>query len=167
MSKPKSLKTYLGYIACIGWFVASGYVLYYFTFGNYGEFDPEQQWLTVQPTLSLGDLNIDNQEGLTLVHVRAPFCSCNPLADAHKDTIGEHIHQYQRSANEVHHAGFTLPATPAALIFDDDTLIYAGPYASGAFCSVEDSLIEDILSGEQQLAGTYLNGLVRACRCLP
>lgn len=151
---------------------ATAWLLYSLTFANYGEFDPEQRWLGATPNLSLNSLvaqsNIDGalSQGLSLVHVRSSFCSCNPLADAHTAQVPDDINQHWVSADSVIAAGFELPATPAALIFDNGQLIYAGPYASGAFCAVEDSLIDSILTGEKPLAGTYLNGLVRACRCL-
>ena len=150
---------------------ATAWLLYALTFANYGEFDPEQRWLGATPTLNLNVLLADSSSardssGLILVHVRESFCSCNPLANAHTATIPEHVEQHWVSPETVIAAGFDLPATPAALIFENDQLMYAGPYASGAFCAVEDSLIDSLLTGEQPLAGTYLNGLVRACRCL-
>lgn len=154
---------------CIAWVIATAWLLYALTFGNYGEFDPEQRWLGVQTEVALTEvvsLDADTTPGLTLVHVRSRFCSCNPLADAHAETVPEQVTQHWVTADEVRATGFDLPATPAALIFNDGELIYAGPYASGAFCAIEDSLIDSILRGIQPLAGTYLNGLVRACRCL-
>lgn len=152
---------------CVAWVGVTAWLLYYFTFANYGEFDPNQAWLGTTPTLTLSQLtDTPSESGLSLVHVRSRLCSCNPLADAHTATIPEHVNQHWVDAKRVSETGFVLPATPAALIFSEGELIYAGPYASGAFCAVEDSLIEDILNGSQQLAGSYLNGLVRACRCL-
>ena len=160
------MKKALWQIFCVLWVIATAALLYHFTFANYGEFDPEQEWLSSQAVLQLSDLELPATASLTLVHVRSPYCSCNPLADAHSKTVPEEVAQHWLTASDVAAQGFTLPASPAALIFDGEQLIYAGPYASGAFCSVEDSLIEDILNGEQRLAGTYLNGLVKACRCL-
>lgn len=156
----------LWYICCVTWVIATAWLLYYFTFANYGEFDPEQSWLQSQQTPSLESIGIDQSSSMTLVHVRTSYCSCNPLADAHTATVPDSVAQHWISADALATTGFHLPATPAALIYQHGELIYAGPYASGAFCAVEDSLIDDILRGEQQLAGTYLNGLVRACRCL-
>lgn len=160
------MKKTLWYLFCALWVSATAGVLYHFTFGNYGEFDPQQRWLNVQSQLRLQDLDLPVTDSLSLVHVRAPYCSCNPLANAHSNTVPEHVAQHWLQASDLEPLGFELPASPAALIFDGEQLIYAGPYASGAFCSVEDSLIEDILNGEQRLAGTYMNGLVKACRCL-
>ncbi len=153
-------------VFCVLWVIATAWVLYYFTFANYGEFDPEQTWLGQSSELRITDLGLPQGSGMHIVHVRAPYCSCNPLADAHTVTIPDTVNQHWASADDIAATGFDLPATPAALIFKDGALMYAGPYASGAFCAVEDSLIDDILRGQQQLAGTYLNGLVRACRCL-
>lgn len=160
------MKKTLWYLFCVTWAIVTAVVLYHFTFGNYGEFDPEQRWLNAQPEIQLQDLNLPATDSLTLVHVRTPYCSCNPLADAHSKTVPEQVAEHWVSVNDLQQQGFELPASPAALIFDGQQLIYAGPYASGAFCAVEDSLIEDILNGEQRLAGTYMNGLVKACRCL-
>ncbi|RUO33329.1 DUF6436 domain-containing protein [Aliidiomarina soli] len=153
-------------VFCAIWVVATAAILYHFTFGNYGEFDPQQRWLDAQPSLTLSALDLPPQQGLTLVHVRRSFCSCNPLADNHRDSVPDQVEQHQLDITRVEAAGFSMPASPAALIFDGDELIYAGPYASGALCSVENSLIEDILVGQQRLAGPFLNGLVKACRCL-
>ena len=158
-------------VFCLVWVLATAWLLYSLTFANYGEFDPEQRWLGSAQSIQLNELvpAADSKvadSGLTLVHVRSSWCSCNPLADGHTETVPDEVEQHWVTADTVRAAGFELPATPAALIFDNGQLIYAGPYASGAFCSVEDSLIETILTGEQALAGTYLNGLVQACRCL-
>lgn len=158
-------------VLCLVWVLATAWLLYSMTFANYGEFDPEQRWLGTSQPIQLSQLvpsagSEVASAGLTLVHVRSSWCSCNPLADAHTETVPDDVAQHWVTVDTVQAAGFDLPATPAALIFDNDQLIYAGPYASGAFCSVEDSLIDAILTGEQALAGTYLNGLVQACRCL-
>ena len=168
--RSKTLRTVWA-VFCLVWVLATGWLLYSLTFANYGEFDPEQRWLGSAQSIQLNALvpaaesKVANS-GLTLVHVRSSLCSCNPLADGHTATVPDDVEQHWVSADTVQAAGFDLPATPAALIFDKGQLIYAGPYASGAFCSVEDSLIDTILTGEQALAGTYLNGLVQACRCL-
>lgn len=158
-------------VFCLVWVLATAWLLYSLTFANYGEFDPQQRWLGASQRIQLSDLVAPTEiagagSGLTLVHVRSSWCSCNPLADSHTETVPDHVNQQWISAETVQATGFELPATPAALIFDNGQLIYAGPYASGAFCAVEDSLIETILTGEQALAGTYFNGLVQTCRCL-
>lgn len=163
----RSVKKTMWQIFCALWVLATALLLYHLTFANYGEFDPQQKWLSHGDTqLQLSDLEFPVADALALVHVRTPYCSCNPLANAHSETVPDQVAQHWLTAAELESQGFPLPAAPAALIFDGDQLIYAGPYASGAFCAVEDSLIEDILNGGQQLAGPYLNGLIRACRCL-
>lgn len=163
----RSVKKTLWHLFSALWVLLTAWLLYQFTFANYGEFDPQQQWLSQADTLlQLSDLELPVSDALTLVHVRTPYCSCNPLANAHSESVPDQVTQHWLPAEALEKHDFTLPATPAALIFDGNQLIYAGPYASGAFCAVEDSLIDDILSGHQQLAGPYLNGLIRACRCL-
>src|SRR5690554_4902886 len=148
-----------------GWAV-SAWLLYSLTFANVGEFDPNQIWLGESASMSAESLGLERSDDIQVVHVRAPFCSCNPLADQHVAALPQNVQQHWRSADSLQAHGVTLPATPAVLIFQQNQLIYAGPYASGALCSVENSLIDDILTGKQQLAGTFYNGMVRTCRCL-
>lgn len=156
----------IGWVLFTLWVGLTGAVLYYLTFGNYGEFDPEQDWLQVQTSPQLNELGFTSTDGLTLIHIRDPYCSCNPLANAHISTVPDDVPQHWLSADELRDTGFAVPATPMALIFDGDDMIYAGPYASGPLCSPGNSLIETILHEEQRLAGLYLNGLIRTCRCL-
>lgn len=156
----------------IAWVSLSTLALYYFIFANYGEFDPEQHWLGWQPPTQLGQLlalSTDHQQW-SVVHVRDEGCSCNAYLAAHlADLSAEHPQLDQRNASvgTLNDYGFIVPATPMAMVFQGQQLVYAGPYASGPFCASEDSLIDDLLSQRTQLAGTYLHGLVKACRCIP
>lgn len=156
----------IGWVLFTIWVGITGAVLYYLTFGNYGEFDPRQEWLQIQHSPSIEQLGFKPADGLTLIHVRDAYCSCNPLANAHTSIVPQDVPQHWLSAEQLRGTGFSVPATPMALIFDGEQMIYAGPYASGPLCSPGNSLIEDILHQEQQLAGLYLNGLIRSCRCL-
>lgn len=144
--------------------------MYGFIFSDYGEFDPEQQWLGYQAAPSLTQFGIAGKTRFTLIKVTAPSCNCNSYLESHLTELQEDlegsIEIVPRTVAQVEASGFTVPATPMALVFDNHTLAYAGPFASGPFCASEDSLIRDILSGKTRLAGLYLNGLVQACRCL-
>jgi hypothetical protein len=164
MSKPVRLAL----LILILWLTASSAALYYFTFRDYGEFDPQQSWLGATSDLRLSHLQVeaDDPESMTLVHVRDGDCSCNSYVSEHMNELQGDFAEYLRSVKQIETAGFSVPATPMALIFKGNELYYAGPYASGPFCSNDNSLIEDLLRGQVQLAGTYRNGLVKACRCL-
>lgn len=158
-------------LVLITWVSLSTFALYHFMFADYGEFDPEQQWLGWQPSAQLGqqlDLSPDHQQW-SVVHIRKKDCSCNTYLATHlKDLSAEHpqVDQLNASVATLNDYGFIVPATPMALVFQGQQLVYAGPYASGPFCASEDSLIDDLLSQRTQLAGTYLQGLAKACRCL-
>lgn len=158
----------LAALILLTWVAASSAALYYFTFRDYGEFDPEQSWLQPVIDLRLSDLSIGTASGssMTLVHVRDDGCSCNTYVQQHMDELQGGFAEHQRSVADVTATGFRVPATPMVLIFKGDDIYYAGPYASGPFCNSEDSLISDLLSGQVELAGTFRNGLVKACRCL-
>lgn len=163
-----SKRVSLAVLILLAWVAASSAALYYFTFRDYGEFDPEQRWLQPTTDLRLSDLSIGaaSRSSMTLVHVRDDGCSCNTYVEQHIDTLQGDFAEHQRSVADVTSAGFNVPATPMVLIFKGDDLYYAGPYASGPFCNSENSLIADLLSGQVKLAGTFRNGLVKACRCL-
>lgn len=158
------------------WLGASTVAMYWFVFSDYGEFDPEQQWLGWQPPHDLGaKLSVANDASeITLVHVRDPACSCDGYVMDHIDTLqytnpsadqtAVNYQEIDRAALE--QSGFLVPATPMAMVFYGDQLAYAGPFASGPFCAADDSLIHDLLQRQTQLAGTFLNGLIKACRCV-
>lgn len=163
-----SRQVWLGALILIAWVAASSAALYYFNFRDYGEFDPQQRWLAADKALQLTDLGITSIDPgqMTLVHVRSPGCSCNTYVQAHITDLSGDFKQHTRTLATVTATGFTVPATPLALVFKGNQLYYAGPYASGPFCNSEDSLIADLLSGNVNLPGSYRNGLVKACRCL-
>ncbi|MCC5880971.1 MAG: hypothetical protein JJU03_13895 [Idiomarina sp.] len=164
-------RTRLALLVLITWLGLSSIAMYYFVFADYGEFDPEQQWLGWQPPADLGaklSLADDNRQW-SIVHVRSEGCSCNSYLTTHlQDLTREHsgVDQIDASIDTLNEYGFVVPAAPMAMIFQGQHLVYAGPYASGPFCASEDSLINDLLDQRTQLAGTYLQGLVKACRCL-
>lgn len=155
------------------WLGASTVAMYWFTFSDYGEFDPQQEWLGTLPALTLSQLDVVpfGDAEIRIVHVQENDCPCNRYVNNHikilstQSQLADH-QQYWMSAQQVEQAGFLVPATPMALVFKGNNLLYAGPYATGPFCAVDDSLIADILSSSTQLAGSWLNGLVKACRCL-
>ncbi|RUO31570.1 hypothetical protein CWE12_00800 [Aliidiomarina sedimenti] len=165
-----NLKQRLGWAILIGWLGLSTFFMYRFVFADYGEFDPGQQWLGNQSEPSLTQLAIQPATGFTLIKVSSASCSCNSylashLADLHSG-LEQPLEVVERSIAEVEASGLSVPATPMALLYDGDSLVYAGPFATGPFCASENSLIRDILKRQTRLAGSYLNGLVKACRCL-
>lgn len=148
------------------WLLGSALGLYYLTFKDYGEFDPEQLWLGWQAPTDIGqrlDLAADANL-VTLVSVREGGCSCNSYVDAH---LQQHaaVNVVERTPAQLSQLGFVVPASPMAMVFYGQQLVYAGPFASGPFCATDNSLIDDIVNQNTRLAGTFLNGLIKACRC--
>ena len=156
----------------IVWVVAASAGLFYFGNQHYGQFAGDTDWHhSAAAEFHLSALNVDVSPGIQVVHVRQPTCVCNSRAEDHialfaSDYQVPVIAQHQRKLADIAAAGFMLPASPAVLIFDNGLLIYAGPYATGPLCSVSDSLIAPILLKDVQLPGLWLNGEVKACRCL-
>tara|TARA_B100001059_G_scaffold235832_1_gene283088 strand:- start:66945 stop:67451 length:507 start_codon:yes stop_codon:yes gene_type:complete len=156
----------------VAWVLLASAGLFYFGNQNYGPFAADARWPQQTPAeFNLIALNITGNTGIQVVHVQQPQCSCNSKAKQHIALFDSDYQvplsaQHQRSLTEVAAAGFNLPASPAVLIFDNGTLIYAGPYATGPLCSVADSLIAPILLKQVTLPGLWLNGEAKACRCL-
>lgn len=170
-SHPHGRRTRLAWVVLVSWLGLSTLAMYVFVFADYGEFDPHQQWLGWQPPEDIGEkLSLaDDNDQWSIVHVRGDHCSCNSYLNTHlEDLTRDHagVAQLDASIDSLDEYGFIVPATPMAMIFQGQQLVYAGPYASGPFCASEDSLISDLLEQRTQLAGTYLQGLVKACRCL-
>ena len=155
-------------IIFICWIVLSSLLLFYLGNRHIGLFSPNLEWGS--PTLEIQSLGVQPERGFQLVHVFAKRCLCNSRATAHITQLSHELlltaeSQSTVSPEKLAVAGFRLPATPAVLIFSDGKLIYAGPYASGATCAVQDSLIAPILKQQLILPGTWLNGNVNTCRC--
>ncbi len=154
------------------WVVLASAGLFYFGNQHYGLFAGDSDWQTSAPvTFNLAALHIDANTGIQVVHVQQPQCICNSMAQQHiarfvSDYQVPVAAQHQRAIADVAAAGFSIPASPAVLIFDNGQLLYAGPYATGPLCSVSDSLIAPILLKEVQLPGLWLNGEASACRCV-
>lgn len=169
-SPPSRSRVIWGGSLFVIWLAGSTLAIYLFTFKDYGEFDQRQQWLGWQAPESIaGALGIDSRDEVTtLVTVKEPGCSCNNYLNTHLNQIN-FAHSITRSLEVapsfIREAGFVVPATPMAMVFYGDELIYAGPFATGPFCAAQDSLLVDLLQRQQTLAGTFLNGLVKACRC--
>ncbi|MBZ9611771.1 DUF6436 domain-containing protein [Rheinheimera maricola] len=151
------------------WIVLSSILLFYLGNRQVGTFAPNLDWGS--STLEIEALGVQPQSGFQLVHVFEKHCVCNRWAKAHITQLTEDLvlptnSQYFINIEKLNDAGFVLPATPAVLIFSAGRLIYAGPYASGAHCAVEDSLIAPILKKKLILPGLWLNGNVNTCRCI-
>ncbi|MCB5226823.1 DUF6436 domain-containing protein [Alishewanella sp. 16-MA] len=156
----------------ISWVVVASSSLYFFGQHYYGLFDQAGLWHSpASSEFAIERLGIASVSAKQVVHVTEVGCVCNRLAAEHRDLFTGTYQipaerQFQLSAEHLQAAGFTLPAAPAVLIFEHGQLIYAGPYATGPLCSVDDSLIAPILRNTLQLPGLWLNGEVKACRCL-
>jgi hypothetical protein len=150
------------------WIVLSSLLLFYLGNRYIGSFSATFDWGS--PTLEIQALGVQPERGFQLVHVFAKGCVCNTRAKAHLTQLTQQLllppeSQSTISTQKLAAAGFRLPATPAVLIFSDGKLIYAGPYASGSACAVQDSLIAPILQQELILPGLWLNGNVNTSRC--
>ena len=154
------------------WVVLASAGLFYYGNRDYGQFDDSGSWQVSAPkALAIETLGIVPGAGKQIVHVGQPECVCNRLASQHIASFTDAYQlsaakQFYRELKQVSSAGLMLPATPAVLIFDNGQLIYAGPYSTGPMCSVSDSLIAPILKGDVNLAGLWLNGEAKACRCV-
>lgn len=153
------------------WVLFSSTALFVFGNQDYGEFDKYGQWQFAAAALSIDSLGLKAQNGFQVVHVRQQGCSCNRRADEFKAVLArEHdiknSAQYDIEIRQLNMHGITVPATPAVLIFHDGALVYAGPYASGPLCSVNDSIITPILQQQITLPGVWFNGEAKSCRCI-
>lgn len=154
------------------WVVLASAGLFYFGNQHYGQFAGDIDWQnSVTTEFNLSALKVEVTPGIQVVHVQQPNCICNSRAENHMALFaGDYqvpgTSQHRRQLADVVAAGFVLPASPAVLIFENGRLIYAGPYATGPMCSVSDSLIAPILKGDVNLAGLWLNGEAKACRCV-
>lgn len=152
-----------------GWIALSSAALFYLGQRHYGEFADAQLW-QADPLL-LSALGLPVEEGVVLVHVIADGCPCNYRARAHQRALAQdpNLSQVQHhviNADALVQSGFQLPATPAVLLFINGKLHYAGPYASGPLCALDESFILSILKQRVILPGLWLNGDAIACRCL-
>ena len=158
----------LALILFASWIVITSVLLFYLGNRHYGTFASELQWQTT--SISLQDLAITAFEPVQLVHVFDEYCACNIRARAHINKLNKNqatagIGQHFVAPATLQALGFVLPATPAVLVFIDGQLIYAGPYASGVMCAVDDSFIVPILKQDLILPGLWLNSNVTSCRC--
>lgn len=162
------------------WVVASSIYLYVWAFTDYGYFDEQNQWLgLIKTTPEQAKLVafLDTSEPLRinqrlLVHIREQGCRCNAYADQHANDLltGIEGQQVTLTVEEAEALNIPIPATPMVAVFqltkNTAELIYAGPYASGPFCAADDSFLPAVLGGGLNISGPWLNGGVKACRCI-
>ncbi|HLV47476.1 MAG TPA: DUF6436 domain-containing protein [Aliidiomarina sp.] len=162
------------------WVVASSVYLYVWAFTDYGYFDEQNQWLGLTEMapaqtklLTYFDLSeVASVNQRLLVHIRETGCRCNAYADQHADDLLADVQgqQITLTVAEANALNISVPATPMVAVFQlkESTakLIYAGPYASGPFCSADDSFLPAVLGGGLDISGPWLNGGVKACRCV-
>lgn len=165
-------KVALSLVLFIAWVALSSVGLFYYGNLYYGSFDADANWRTTAPApLNTAALGITALAGIQVVHVQQAGCVCNTVANQHIALFSDEYavpkpRQYHRQPVDIAASGFTVPATPAVLIFNDGVLMYAGPYATGPLCSAADSLIAPLLLKQIQLPGVWLNGEAKACRCV-
>ena len=158
-------------VAFLLWLLSSSVALLVFGNQYYGEFGQDNQWLAANASVTPQTLGLKAQDGIQVVHVLEHGCVCNRAAKQHLAQFEPRYgipatSQATLSVAAVAATGLTLPATPALLIFEQGKLLYAGPYATGPLCSVNDSLIEPIVKKQVVLTGLWLNSEAKACRCV-
>ena len=93
-----------------------------------------------------------------VVHFSQDNCQCNPVAQAHLDSVAALADQQGFGNAQVKLAKDSaitqyIPATPAIAVFDQvGELVYLGPYSAGYSCSVGDGIVESYLTGEVKKA---------------
>lgn len=151
-----------------GWLLAALALLWQQSQPYYGVFDPDHQLLQLpaqRPVLLASQFAATPDEQLLAVLDEQCYCSLG--ARRH---LAELSRQSQRqipiwSVAQLQAAGLQLPATPALLWWRQGRLWYVGPLSGGIACSSNDDLLLPLLTGQQQLADTWLNSETTACRC--
>lgn len=161
-------KLQLSFVLFVSWIAISSILLFYSGNRHFGSFASDLPWQA--EALSFQDLGFTATGPVQLVHVFDEHCVCNTKALAHIDKLNNNnslvgVGQHFITPATLSLSDFMLPATPAVLIFIDGQLKYAGPYASGVMCSVDESLIMPILKQQVILPGLWLNGESTTCRC--
>ncbi|MEW5681978.1 MAG: DUF6436 domain-containing protein [Pseudomonadota bacterium] len=151
-----------------GWIALCSAALFYLGQRHYGEFADAQLWQA--DNLSLSVLGLPVEEGVTLLHVMTDGCPCNYRARTHQRVLAQdpslaEVQHHVINAEVLAQSGFQLPATPAVLVFINGKLHYAGPFASGPLCALDESFILPILKQRVILPGLWLNADATACRC--
>lgn len=169
LSKPKPGRLRLALLLFSLWIIVVSAVLFYLGQRHYGVFAPEQVWHSRD--IDVSAFGLTASAGFQVLHVFADGCVCNSRARAHIRQLDKQLtpvqtEQYFFSPDQIVSAGFIIPATPAVLIFSQGKLLYAGPYATGPLCALDDSLITPILQKKIILPGPWLNGETSACRCI-
>jgi hypothetical protein len=154
----------------------------------YGVFDPQRQlsmlpsqlpaalnrslaaqsvlFSTVTPAVATETLSGGAAE--QLIVVLAADCYCTGAARRHLSELQQRSRRRiaEITPQQLALAGIQVPATPALLWWRDQQLWYAGPLATGAVCGTAGDLLLPLLTGQQQLAGSWRNSDTQACRCL-
>lgn len=102
-----------------------------------------------------------------LVVVLAADCYCTSAARRHLAELQQHSQRtiIEITPHQLLQAGLQVPATPALLWWRDQQLWYAGPLAAGAVCGTAGDLLLPLLTGQQQIAGSWRNSDTQTCRC--
>lgn len=187
-----AIKTKFALAVLLAWVGLSSVYLYYWQFRDYGWFDAQGVWL--QPANSQEFMQkaratlaaAEPAESLLVVHIIDKACGCNPFVSNHiaELAVSNHFTEVTLTVAEAQAFGLRVPATPLIMVLRAEPisltqtqteattteqnwqLIYAGPYATGPVCAVENSFLPSVLSGELRLVGAWLNGQVKTCRCL-
>ena len=162
-----------GWSLLLLWLLTSVVVMFRFGQSEYGEFDPDLQLKQHPQQFSALSLLGNAEPGATvLIHVQDPNCRCTRLANQHLQALAAQLATlpslYQRTFHpaELTALGIAVPATPMLIVIRNQQLVYSGPYASGPNCSVDDSLLAEIIAQKMHMPGVWLNSETAACRCL-
>jgi hypothetical protein len=158
-------RQYLTWGILVIWFLIISALLTWWRFQDYGHFDQHGLWLDSAPATV--NQSSDTSGGI-IYHIRAG-CSCDILADRHRELFDElaNYRQVTVSPNDIEAMGISVPSTPTLLVVNDSNVVYAGPYASGPSCSVDNSVVATIFNEQSgNMTTPWYNGSVKACRCV-
>ncbi len=152
------------------WITGSLWLLWSYSTPEFGTFDPEQRLPRLSEHLAskpawLGAASNPSQ----LVLITQDTCSCRQDAMSHVTRLQQQS-QVELTVLDLSALPAELqqhiPATPLLLWWQGSRLSYAGPAATGPWCSFDTDIVLPLLQGTMQLPGVWLNGQTSSCRCL-
>lgn len=157
-------------LICV-WLIGSLLVLWRFSTPEFGEFDPNGRL----PQFSAAAAPWFAQHykvpvvGSQLLLINQRGCSCANDAASHVSQLQQAVPVEVKTIEVAalpHAIQQDIPATPLLLWWLDGQLKYAGPPATGPWCSMEQDVLLSLLQFKQQLPGLWLNSSAPSCRCL-
>ncbi|MDV6314855.1 DUF6436 domain-containing protein [Idiomarina sp. HP20-50] len=106
-------------------------------------------------------------------HITSQDCSCNWRSSGHIASVKRQVTESDGQnliidIDQVSSLKDFVPATPAIIMFNKSSkLIYIGPYADGAFCTTENSFVEELIPSVSvsSRAPKWVNTVAKGCYC--